>query len=88
MSEGEKEIRKNFVVGEINTTIRNVNELSDKEIIERDWQSIVLSNGEFHALLIIERLERKIVFPSEYWLTSTNFSKIREKVIELEQQLL
>lgn len=88
MSEREKEIRKNFVVGEINTTIRNVNELSNKETIKRDWQSTVLSNGEFQALLIIEGLERKIVFPSEQWLTSTNFSKVRKKVIELEQQLL
>ncbi|MHC1990241.1 hypothetical protein ACYF6V_03165 [Bacillus safensis] len=88
MGEHEKEIRKKFVVGAINTTIRNINELSNKEVIKPDWQSITLSNGEFQALLIIKGLQRKLVFPSEYWLTSTSFSKVHKKVIELEQELL
>ncbi|WP_224930436.1 hypothetical protein [Bacillus safensis] len=88
MGEHEKEIRKKFVVGAINTSIRNINELSNKEVIKPDWQSIILSNGEFQALLITNGLEKKLVFPSEYWLTSTSFLKVYEKVSEWEKELL
>lgn len=88
MGEHEKEIRKKFVVGAINTSIRNINELSNKEVIKPDWQSIILSNGEFQALLIINGLEKKLVFQSEYWLTSTSFLKVYEKVSEWEKELL
>ncbi|MBU8576973.1 hypothetical protein DEJ55_11050 [Bacillus pumilus] len=88
MKDHEKEIRKKFVVGAVNTSIRNINELSNKEVIKPDWQSIILSNGEFQALLITNGLEKKLVFPSEYWLTSTSFLKVYEKVSEWEKELL